>query len=252
MAFNERLNRIIEGITVITLSYQRPDYFLRMVESLPDHPAIVEKIVIQNGTDQETVDIAMEHGWTIITPGRNTSFSEGNNIAARGAIGSHLLLVNNDVIFTPDCIEALWKHRTIPLLGCKITTMDGRLNHGGCGFRHNDFMPIHINTGSLDPDSAVTKYCPWVTFAAVLARKDIWDMLGGLDEEYYYSFEDCDYCCRLVEKFGQYPLFVSEAKILHNFQGTRDANSLDPKNAAIFYKKWVQTKRLQDALGVLF
>jgi GT2 family glycosyltransferase len=243
---------VVEGITVVCLSKDRPDYFARLAASIPDRFPVVEKILIQNGTDQETVDIACEYGWTIITPGYNTSFSEGNNIGARGAIGSHLLLVNNDVIVDPDCIDALWKQRALPLLGCKIVTTKNQLIHAGCGFRHSDMMPVHIQAG-IDPENVVKSlYCPWVTFACVLVRKDAWDSLGGLSTEYFYSFEDVDYCLRQVEAFGQYPLMVYDAKVTHNFGGTRDMNVLDPKNAKVFFEKWVRTKRLQDALGMLF
>lgn len=242
---------MVEGISVICLSYNRPDFFLRLAESIPDRYPIVEKILVQNGTDQETVDIAMEHGWTIITPGHNTTFSEGNNLAARGAFGSHLLLVNNDVIMGEGCIEALWKHKELPLLGCKIKTTQNQLIHAGCGFRHQDFMPIHIQAGTDPENIQKSLYCPWVTFACVLARKDAWDSLGGLSLDYYYGYEDADYCLRQVELFGQMPMMVYDAVITHNFQGTRDSSKVDMKNAQVFFDTWVKTRRATDALGIL-
>lgn len=242
---------MVEGITVITLSYNRPDYFARLAASIPDRFPVVEKILIQNGTDQETVDIACEYGWTIITPGYNTSFSEGNNIGARGAIGSHLLLVNNDVIMDSGCIDALWKHRALPILGCKVVTTKNQLIHAGCGFRLRDFMPVHIEAG-LDPENIQKSlFCPWVSFPCVLIRKDAWDSIGGLDQRYWYGYEDVDFCLREIETFGQMPMMVYDALVTHNFQGTRSSAEVDIKNSQTFYDIWVRTRRGPDALGIL-
>jgi hypothetical protein len=83
-----------------------------------------------------------------------------------------------------------------------------------------------------------------------MVDKAIYQDLGGLSEEYWYSFEDVDICCRLIEKYGRYPFLVADAIIRHNFQGTRLAEELDPKNQEVWYKKWIKSGRLPDALGL--
>lgn len=181
------------------------------------------------------------------------SFSAGNNLAAKTAIGSHLLLLNNDAIVQPGCIEALWKKKHVPILGTKILTLTGQLVHAGCGFRVSDLMPLHYDCSQIQPEGITADmWCPWVTFACVLLRKDIYETVGGMDCDYHYSFEDVDYCVRVLGSMGTMCLFVADAVIVHNFQGTRDAAQLDMKNGNTFHKKWIESKLLPEVLGIIY
>lgn len=245
-----------EGISIITLSYNRPDYFLRCAESVKaqgDIPYLLEKILVQNGSDTETIKIADEFGWKVLYPNENLSFSAGNNLAANFSSGSHLLLLNNDAVLAPGCLEALWKKRNIPILGTKILTFTNQLIHAGCGFRATDLMPLHYDCSLVTSENIINDmWCPWVTFACVLLRKDIWMGLSGLDPAYNYSFEDVDYCVRSMAKFGTMALFVADAIITHDFQGTRDAGELDQLNGSVFHAKWIKTKLLPEVLGMIY
>jgi GT2 family glycosyltransferase len=239
-------------ISVVTLTKDRPDLFLGLAENLRDASPQVEKIVVQNGTDQETVDIAKEHGFTIIDDGVNHSFSVGNNKAVERATGEFVLLLNNDARIKPgtlDLFEELARHPRINLVGSFILDTVGKVNHAGGGFFHKNMMPVHYGRKS-DPDSHVSdRWVPWVTFACVLIRRSLYQELGGLSEEYYYSYEDVDFCLRALER-GIQSLVPRNAVVVHNEGTTRDPFTCDPKNATVFHNKWVQTRRILHALGI--
>jgi GT2 family glycosyltransferase len=239
---------VAEGITVITLSRDRPDLF----KACSDHissPHVIQKILVNNGTDEETRVIAHGAGWEVIDNPQNCSFSVGNNRAAERARGSHLLLVNNDARLQPGCIENLWKHRKHPLLGTLILDEIGRVNHAGVGYYAKNLMPVHYGRG-LPVDSIYgDRFVPCVTFACVLIDIRLWHALGGLDEQFYYSYEDIDFCARAQEK-GILARFVHDAVVIHNECSTRDPQEVDPANAVKFHNKWIKTRRLLDALGL--
>jgi GT2 family glycosyltransferase len=239
----------VEGISVIVLTKDRLDLFKRCAESI-DSDVVVEKIVVQHGTDKETVQYAERNGWHVVSNGKNNSFSFGNNMAANEATGSHLLLLNNDAWLAPGCLDALWAKRWHPILGTFIQYPTGQTNHHGMGFHLPDMFPLHV--GRMLPKEAFCedRFVPAVTFACVMIQSSLYQAAGGLSEEFYYSFEDVDFCCRALEN-GILSLVVNDAVVFHPECTTRNPTDLDPKNWEIFRQKWIKTRRLPDALGLL-
>lgn len=239
-----------DGISVIVLTKDRPDLFKQCSDALPKGAPILERIVVQHGTDKETVDYANAQGWRVISNGKNNSFSYGNNMAAQIAKGSHLLLVNNDAIVPAASVDALWAKRWHPLLGTFIVNPNGTINHAGMGFDYRNLFPLHYFRGAPIEQVTEDRYVPCVTFACVMVDRKLWEAAKGMDERYYYSFEDVDFCCRALEN-GIQALMVRDAVVTHRECSTRSPQDLDPKNWEIFHKQWILTKRLPDALGLI-
>ena len=239
----------MDGISIIVLTKDRPDLFLQCARSIPARPFVVERIVVQHGTDEETVRIAEASGWRVVGDGRNRSYSAGNNLAASGAAGSHLLLLNNDARLDEGCLDALWRRRAHPLVGCLILDRHGRVNHAGIAYNHKSFLPVHI--GNRQDRSTVTgdRYAPSATFAAAMIEKRLWDALGGLSEDYWYSFEDVDFCLRAHER-GVRVLVAHDAVVYHDESSTRQPAAVDPGNLKVWRARWIRTRRLADALGL--
>lgn len=255
------------SISIITLSKDKPEFFRKCAKSVAkqNRDLITDKILVQNGTDTETEDIATQYGWKILKPGYNTSFSEGCNLAAKQAEGTALLLLNNDAELCDGALQALEDRRGLSgILGTYILYENGVVNHAGMGFSINPggvthetgsyygaYYPCHIGRREPQENHPHSRYCPAVTFACVLIERSIWLQLGGLDEAYYYSYEDVDFCLKYVEQYGQFPYMVREAEVFHNECGTRNPVQLDPKNAVFFAKRWLKTFRLHDAIGLV-
>ena len=102
---------------------------------MPNIPPVVQRILVQNGTDPDTVPLALASGWEVIdNRGENLSFSAGNNLAAGAANPSatHLLLLNNDAVLHPGAAEALWADRArADVVGSLILRPDGMVDHAG-------------------------------------------------------------------------------------------------------------------------
>ena len=120
----------------------------------------------------------------------------------RGA--DRVLLVNSDVIVPPDCIERL--ERAIestpgagiagPLIvarsdpdivgssGMSYRPSTGRMRHAGFG------RAVHV----VAPRSAAI--VDGVSGCLMLVTRRVFDAIGLLDEDYFFSFEDLDLCLR--------------------------------------------------------
>jgi GT2 family glycosyltransferase len=194
-------------VAVITLTRNRPDYVERLTSGLDAQEGAppTERILVNNGAPRERSDwdpvtkYAARHGWKVIEPGRNTSYSEGNNFAARATSAPWLWLLNDDVILHPDTLARLCEVRSrAQVIGTALLNGDGTLNHGGAAVLP---MPHHVLRGK-DLDSlhlADSLRQEAVTFASALVSHDLWTTLGGLDERYWYCYEDTDFCVRALE-----------------------------------------------------
>lgn len=234
-------------IAVIVLT-RTPSLFERLVSSLGERPCNLG-IVVNNGQSPEVTEFAVREGWACVNPRTNLSFSEGNNVAAKVAISqgcSHVLLLNDDVIASPEFLEGVRScaHLAEPVLGFRITDR-GTVNHDGtCIGCSGSWLGVSEHIGRGDPIAEITDpfdalaIVPSVTFAAALVRLDAWADLGGLDEGYLYGWEDTDFCLRVISDGGIVRV-CRDYSIEHAECGTRARNgSNDRLNVERFLTRW--------------
>lgn len=236
------------GVTVVTLSYRHPDYFTRLADQLPFFGELLrDAILVWNGGDRETADAAEQRGWTVL-PGDNRSFAGGCNDAVARARTSHVLLLSDDAEVQPDTLARLWARAAHPLVAPVIVDRQGRVNSAGGVFEVQS-VPVHRAQGeALDRLDRGDVHCPWATGAALLIARDLWDALGGLDEEYggFGGFQDVDLALRAGE-LGVSVLVAGDAVVTHEDHGTRDGTG-DAANRARYEREWVATGRLRRVL----
>ncbi len=75
-------------------------------QSLPRHR--FEVVVLDNASVDGSAELVREHPWmTLVRSPVNLGFAEGNNVAARYAHGSRLVLLNNDTLPDPHWLTEL-------------------------------------------------------------------------------------------------------------------------------------------------
>lgn len=243
---------LVKGLSVVTLSYKRPDLFAQLADNLPQgDDIIVERIVVNNGGDEGTNRAADRRGWTVLEPGCNLSFSEGCNYGVAESVSTHVLLVSNDAVVTPEAVRTLWLHRSRPLIAPMILNSDGTVNFAGGAIQSPSWAPVHIDRGK-NPDTLDQRprFCPWLTGACIMVARDLWDDLGGMSEAFprYVGHQDTDFSLRALER-GIMPMVVMEARITHDEFGSRSPND-EGEGGKVFSERWYTNQRLQRALGV--
>lgn len=149
----------------------------------------------------------------VIYAGVNLGFGGANNLGAGHAAADYLLLLNSDVFpIRPGWVDQLYTSYTcvenIGALGPKLLYADNSIQHIGMQFKPHPVVPElwindHIDKGLPDtgnPAGQTLKQVQAITGACIFIKKEYYDQLGGLDEEYIYGdFEDSDLCLKLAE-----------------------------------------------------
>jgi GT2 family glycosyltransferase/glycosyltransferase involved in cell wall biosynthesis len=189
-------------VAAVVLNYRTPDQTAVAVEMLSrSNTRVAPLVVVDNGDGVECRAALAEFGGdvTLVTTGANLGFSGGCNAGIREAMkagATSVLLVNSDVIVPPDClprlIAALGRQSRPGIVGPLVRSRvwpDQVLSAGidydpGTGRMRHRVVP---------PAGGVTDA---VSGCAMLVHRSVFDMIGLLPEEYFFSFEDIAFCLR--------------------------------------------------------
>jgi GT2 family glycosyltransferase len=174
------------------------------------------------------------------------NFSRKMNFAAAHANGTHLLLFNDDVeVMTPDLIEALLEHSQRPGIGAvggKLYYPDGRLQHVGMlvGVAGIAAHAFHQHPGASPGyfgSTIVTGNMSAVTAAMMMTRRDVYERMGGFNEDLPIDFNDVDYCLKLRRE-GLRIVYTPWAEAYHHESASFGPRLQDPDRIAEMRRLW--------------
>lgn len=148
-----------------------------------------------------------------------------NDFINSGAMpGRYCIFMNDDVVCDMEALESLMRSflydSRLAVVGAKLYYGDGKIQHIGVEVnrRLGAIHPGRGSTiGSLGSDFN-TECC--VTFALVAIDTWKYKLLGGMDENLPYDFNDVDYCLR-CKKAGYRVLYNPQAEAIHHESVTR-------------------------------
>ena len=194
-----------------------------------------EVIVVDNASDDGSVEMVRKRfpSVRVIAGETNIGFAAANNVALRQAKGRHLILLNPDTVVQEDTfrtiVRFLDEHPDAGLAGCRILNPDGTLQpacrrsfptpwvaftkiSGLSALYPRSRIFGRYNLGYLDPDGTYEVDAISGSFMAV--RREAYESVGGLDEEYFMYGEDLDWCFK-IKQAGWKVYYVSETRIIH-------------------------------------
>ncbi len=168
------------------------------------------------------------------------NFSAINNFGVAHAKGEIIGLINNDIeVISPDWLTEMVSHVCRPEIGCvgaKLYYSNDTIQHGGViiglwgvaghAHKHLDrYAPGYLGRAMCTQNfSAVTAAC-------MLVRKEVFDLVGGLDEENLkVSFNDVDFCLK-VREAGYRNLWTPYAELYHHESLSRGPEDTPEKKA---------------------
>lgn len=189
-----------------------------------------EIIIADNGSiEEETFELfnrwqsILGHKFRVIRLDMPFNYSKINNLAVQEARGELLLLLNNDTeVITPDWMKKMAGQavrKSIGAVGAKLLYPDNTIQHSGCilgigGVASHSHKYIHV----LDPGYfgrlLITANYAAVTGACLMIKKDLYEQVGGFDEELAVAFNDVDFCIRLLEE-GYYNVSLGNVLFYH-------------------------------------
>lgn len=205
-----------------------------------------EIIILDNGSvELETLEwfdlIQREYERVrVIRYDRTFNYSAINNFGVAQAKGSIIGLINNDVeVITPDWLSEMVSHAVREDIGCvgaKLYYSNDTLQHGGvilgiggvAGHSHKCFprgVPGYFGRLMLSQSLCA------VTAACLVVRREIYEAVGGLDEENLReAFNDVDFCLK-VREAGYRNLWTPYAELYHHESISRGAEDTPEKQA---------------------
>ena len=216
-----------------------------------------ELVLVNNGSTQpEMIELLSilnkKNEISIIKDESDFNFSKLINIGASKAKGDCLLLMNNDV----EAIEPGWLEELRDLamvestgcVGCKLLYSDFTIQHVGMSLGSGGYV-AHSYRGkerdfSDDQDRLKGRFNVSSVTAAVLAvRKEVFDQVGGFDENYRIEYNDVDFNLRVFDA-GYWNICTCFAELIHFESKTRGRNITPEKKATLdkekkrFIKNW--------------
>ncbi len=160
-------------------------------------------LLVDNNSTDGSLEFVISHypHVSIIKNKANLGYAAGNNQALRQLSADYALLVNPDIVVTPDwltnLIEAMDNDISIGIAGCKLFYPDGTIQHLGGSISHPRAMPVH--QGVLESDHQQgddIKDVEYVTGATIAIKRSVLEKIGCLDEGFFMYFEEADWCAR--------------------------------------------------------
>jgi GT2 family glycosyltransferase len=215
-------------VGVIVLTWNGKDLTLQCLESLSrlDYDRADIVVVDNASTDGTAEAIRTDYGErvTLIVNEENLGFAGGNNIGIRHALdkgSDYVLLLNNDTVVDPrlldSLVEVISRSPDIGIVGPKIyfaSPSNKIWFAGGEVFlwrglaRHIGIR--QVDEGQFDSIRAVD----YISGCALLARSEVFEKVGFLDESYQTYFEDTDFCMR-AKRHNYRILYVPDGKVWH-------------------------------------
>ena len=215
-----------------------------------------ELLIVDNGsTDPDALTLletlATRPGVRILRRPGPFNFAALNNDAAQEATGEILLLLNNDLEMPePGWWRALLLHAIRPglaggynpgavgVVGARLLYRDGSLQHGGMVLGP-DGRATHVLRGAprdawgYEGQLAVPREVSAVTGACMAIPREVWNRVGGMNEDLPVAWNDVDLCQR-VRAAGLRVIWTPDAVLTHLEGETRGQDSADPARQARF------------------
>ncbi len=243
-------------VSIIIPVFNRLEYTQKCLESIFKFGSkyTFEIIVVDNASSDGTRGYLDSLGKKIITihSDKNLGFSRACNVGASVASGEFLLFLNNDTVVTKNwldvLVEELETNIEVAIAGSKLLFPDETIQHAGVVFGE-DKIPYHIYAREIKEKHYVNKKRKFnaLTAACMLVRKEIFDKVGGFDENFLNGYEDIDLCLKIRE-LGSDIMYCPESVVYHYESISEGRGDKHKENRELFLQKWSNTVKQDDYL----
>lgn len=222
------------GVSAIIVSYFTGPLLTRSVAAICSQSEISDVVLVDNGNWPDAVAEALDalkstaesEGWPpvkVLSGHGNIGFAAACNIGAHAAKGDYLLFINPDAIVPPAGVAQLLadapKAEEHWLIAPKLVGPDGIEQQGSRrevltpwrafieATQLYRLAPNHpyfrrFNTHNDPCPSKVTEQ-PVISGACFLMPRTSYELIGGMDEQYFLHVEDIDFCLRFTKAGGK-------------------------------------------------
>lgn len=225
-------------VSIVIVSYNGRDFLRRCLASVYEHTrdATFEVIVVDNASRDGTPQmVAAEFPQVaLVAESENGGFARGANHGIARAAGEAFLLLNPDAELTGNALSPLLAYlranRDCAIVAPKLVDPDGTLqlscrafpNYATALFNRYSLLTRLVGRNRFSRrylmtnfDHSTTADVDWVSGACWLVSRAAYEAIGPLDEAYFWSIEDVDYCQR-AHRAGLRVVYFPGVTVLHH------------------------------------
>ena len=228
---------IIPVVSIVIVNYNVREFLINALHSLKKSLVNIEHeiFVVDNDSHDDSVFfVRSEFPDVIVIENKiNLGFAKANNIALKKAKGKFILLLNPDTLVSENTISELLKffneNEFAAVAGCKILNVDGTLQlacrrsyptpwssfaklSGLSSLFPKSKLFGKYNLTYLDPNQ--TYEVEALSGSFMMFRREVYEDIGGLDENFFMYGEDLDWFYRANQK-GWKIYYVHSTQIIH-------------------------------------
>lgn len=252
-------------LSIVILSWNTKDLSVACLEALArDETRYRREVLILDNGSEDGSAVALEawcakhEGFRVLRSEENLGYAIGNNRAAAEARGRFLCLLNSDTEVQSGALDLLVDFvesaEGTPAVSPKLVNPDGSTQRAckripGLGVALVYDLPWaswpllrriddRYYYKDFDHESSCTVEQP--PAACFLLSRQLWEDMGGFDEQLWLFYNDVDFCRRLAER-GHRIHYLAEAQVLHHEgASTRNFTRMVPlwaRNRIAYYRK---------------
>lgn len=223
-------------LSIILVSWNTRDLLDECLASIYAHQGslTLEVIVVDSASADGTVEHVRQHyPQVILLPQeQNIGFTRGNNVGLKRANGRHLLLLNPDTVVMEGLLQGmvdfLDQQPAYGIVGPYTINTDGSTQSSRRHFPNRAIAILESTwlqplapSGLLawyyisEPHDRATLDVDWVQGHALMARRAVYEQIGGLDTDFVMYFEEVDWCKR-AQLQGWKTKFLGDVTVLHH------------------------------------
>lgn len=216
-----------------------------------------EIIIVENNSETREIfeyyrEIEIDDKIRVLKWSDGFNYSAINNFAVKESNGDYIILLNNDIeVVSPNWIEEMLMHsqrKEVGIVGAKLYYPDDTIQHAGvilgiggvAGHSHTNFGKNEIGyAGRLK----VIQNLSAVTAACLMVRREVYNEVNGLNEEFPVAFNDIDFCLK-VRKAGYLIVFSPYVEAYHYESKSRGKDDTKEKakrfeqEIILFNREW--------------
>lgn len=245
-------------LSIVILHFNTPDLIKKCIESIFEFEKenLVKKniniIIGDNNSEPENFEkvksiVSKFENVSLVKNSSNYGFGKGCNMIAKDLHSDYLLFLNSDANLKKtgllSMINYLEENKKVGVLGGKMINPDGSVQKSAGKF-YNIFNFILMifggeKFGLLRSSPSKISRVDWVSGGFMVISKNIFEKVGGFDENLFMYMEDMELCYRLrKQKIDTY--FFPEVVVEHATHGSSNRGFAVIniyKGIIYFYKK---------------
>lgn len=234
-------------LLIVIVNYRTADLTIDALASVApqiNEPALetAKVVVVDNDSGDGSADriaaAIAKHGWgswaELLRAERNGGFAYGNNMAIRPALAGadpprYIMLLNPDTVARPGALSALLEfmeqHPEVGIAGSRLEWPDGTPQLSAFRFHSvlselEQALQLGVATKLLRRWMVAPGIADqpgpsdWVSGAAMMIRREVFDSIGLMDEDYFMYYEEVDFTARAA-RAGFSCWYVPASRVVH-------------------------------------